>query len=516
MDMMKMFGMGSGDDGLAGRIAEALQKAGAPKFSERDQQKIDQLIQKLGVSREGTTISVPEGIPLDVAIIALTKRRDDEEKVQALTFEFHMTVPEGALALYRTLQELYGIVDPMSQMTLLGESPPEFVSVKMENGVDEMIPMGMLGVPGLEGYVCTSETWSNGIPFFKLVSRVKGKHKSQIHKIVEVMRTRTDSIYKGKAIRLEFPTEDGEATSKGDFFPEFMILQDTDREAVIFDDVTEEVLDVNLYTLITKPNLCRKLGIDTKWGVMLYGAFGVGKTLTATVCANLCKANGRTFIACSIDDLTKAYAFAARHQPAFVFCEDLDQVLQEAGQGVARNAKVSAILESLDGIEAKGVEIITLLTTNNPEIVTKAMLRHGRINAAIELKAPDAKAVRRLIHHYAAGSLSERENIDDICQQLAGRTASVVAAVVEKSRLSAVRHLEDDSSELVITSHDLKIAFDGMASHLKLLETPMPDKRSDIERAATAAASLIVSAIQPQMNGVGLPPNQRDKQHASA
>ena len=69
------------------------------------------------------------------------------------------------------------------------------------------------------------------------------------------------------------------------------------------------------------------------------------------------------------------------------------------------------ILNVIDGIESKGTEIITVLTTNNLGNITSAMLRPGRLDAIVSVRAPDAKAAQQLVRLYAGTLLAADDDL---------------------------------------------------------------------------------------------------------
>jgi transitional endoplasmic reticulum ATPase len=68
-------------------------------------------------------------------------------------------------------------------------------------------------------------------------------------------------------------------------------------------------------------------------------------------------------------------------------------------------------LNEIDGVESKGKELITILTSNHAENINQAMLRPGRLDAVLSIQAPDAFAAEKLIRLYARGLILERESL---------------------------------------------------------------------------------------------------------
>lgn len=454
---------------------------------------LNEKIRATKVEREGSKIIVPLDLPLEAAVEALKLKIAEQDKVVDLSFDFDMTVPEGALALFRTLDDLYGFVKMIGVPGFFGDEPPMIINIETGKNQIEQIPWGKFGVPGIEGYLLTDVSWKNKIPFFSLAARVPGKHKQEIQTIVDHMRARHDSVYKGKAITVNFPAMEKKPSFQ-DFFPKFMDLAPLTVNDLIFSADVQDLVDVALFTPLTTTEFCREHQISLKRGILLEGPYGVGKTLTATVTANLAEQNGWTFIHMkNVEDLPRVYAFAAKHQPAVIFCEDLDEVLEDEE---GRDAKINGILNSVDGIESKGVELITVFTTNKVENITQAMLRPGRIDTVVPVRPPDAGAVQRLVRHFAKDKLAATENLAEVGRLLAGKNAAVVREVVERSTLSAVRRQKVKGEALAITARDIEVSARGMEAHNKLLEPKPEDTREPIERGLDNLAAGVLEAAR--------------------
>lgn len=456
-------------------------------------------LQNLSIMREGNKIIVPLDMPYETVIEAMKMKIAEDEKNIDLLFDFQLMVPEGALALFRSLNDIYGFVKLMNTPGFFGPEPPTILTVQVSKDRTEMIPWGRFGVPGIKGYIETNINWLNEVPYFQLKANIPSKHKMDIQQIVDFINARHDSVYKGAAIKVKFPPL-AKKPPVTDFFPTFMDLSDVSPDQLIFSREVADIVDTTLFTPICKTEFCRANDIPLKRGILLEGPPGVGKTLTAAVVASMSQKHGWTFIQNDdVKDLPRVYKFAMHHQPAIIFCEDLDLVLKEATE---RDDIINNILNSIDGIESKNLEILLVLTTNFVGKITKASLRPGRIDAVVPVRPPDSEAVQRLIRLYAKERMAEGEDLTEAGALLAGKNAAVVREVVERSKLSAVRRLTSPDQQLTISARDIVVAALGMEAHNKLLEPEAEDKRSPIEKAAAILVDGINSArTAPALNG---------------
>jgi SpoVK/Ycf46/Vps4 family AAA+-type ATPase len=140
------------------------------------------------------------------------------------------------------------------------------------------------------------------------------------------------------------------------------------------------------------------------------------------------------------------------------------------------------------------IEVITVLTTNHVERITLAMLRPGRLDTVVSVRAPDAEAALRLVKMYAGDILDPScdFNQSNVGDSLAGQIPALIREVVERSKLAALRRSGD---QLLLTPNDIEVTALSMKNHMNLLKNPEPDERSTEElAAATIANGLIRSA----------------------
>ncbi|XP_010427609.1 PREDICTED: probable inactive ATP-dependent zinc metalloprotease FTSHI 2, chloroplastic isoform X2 [Camelina sativa] len=81
-----------------------------------------------------------------------------------------------------------------------------------------------------------------------------------------------------------------------------------------------------------------------------------------------------------------------RKAPSVVFIDELDAVGRERGLikgsgGQERDATLNQLLVSLDGFEGRG-EVITIASTNRPDILDPALVRPGRFDRKIFIPKP--------------------------------------------------------------------------------------------------------------------------------
>lgn len=464
-------------------------------------------LKDMDVVRKGKKLVVPEDVELSVAVRALTLKMEEEDQEIEVNYTLDNDVAEGMVGFLRVLEREFGFVSNTGMQTFFGKRPPEFLAIETSPGKKETIPVGRLKIPGVDGWLTPTYGFQQDRVCFRITGIIKGKHRRKVDKIVELVKEECSkrSIYKGHAIMTSFPVVE-ECSSLSDTFPTFAKLDDVTPEEVIFASDTAEQIMVSLYMPVKRTDACREHGIPLKRGILLEGPYGTGKTLTAAATATLCKEHGWTFIYLKdVTRLSQAYAFAENYQPAVIFAEDVDQILKNPD---SRDEEVNDILNALDGIDSKGMEVITVLTTNHLEKITKAMLRPGRLDTVVSVRPPDKDAAIKLVRLYAGKLLKPDADLDKAGNLLAGEIPALIREVVERSKLAALRR----EGELRLEGSDIEVTAASMKNHMTLLKPSEPDKRSDREKAAQIMADGALRAAEVQVSTSKFAEEVREKE----
>lgn len=453
-------------------------------FSQMEDHKItkktENKLKNTAIVHEGTQIVLPviNGKPLsyDEAILWLKRKKDEDEQEFAVNYEIHASPLDGAVAFQRAIAAKYGWSQGVPTPGFFGDKPPVMIGVPVGAGERINVPWGRIEIPGIEGHLTTGMA-PMPHPHFIVGGTVKKKHAENVKELVALTEKflKEESIYKGKAIRVSFDyiDEDGDV----EFYdpiqhaPQFLELDGVTDNDLIFGEEVMAAINTGLFTPIEHAGACRKYGVPLKRGVLLHGPYGTGKTLTAYVSAVKAVRHGWTFIYLSdVSDLRAALRFAAQYAPAVLFAEDIDRAV--TGD---RSTDMDAILNTLDGVDTKGAEIITVLTTNHIEDINPAMLRPGRLDTLVEVLPPDAKAAERLVSLYGRGLLEEGIDLKKIGKALNGNIPAFIREVTERSKIAAIARLGNDIEGQVLES-DLLEAAQAMKNHASLL---VPKKKSD-------------------------------------
>lgn len=147
-------------------------------------------------------------------------------------------------------------------------------------------------------------------------------------------------------------------------------------------------------------------GMRTQGGVLIHGPSGCGKTF---ISESFLKAHGIPFIRVRGPELLDKYvgaseaavrdvfARARKQRPCVLFFDEFDSLVPQRGSnhsGVTDRI-VNQFLTELDGTgDRSGVYV--LATSSRPELIDKAILRPGRVDARIELTFPGHEELREV------------------------------------------------------------------------------------------------------------------------
>jgi transitional endoplasmic reticulum ATPase len=423
------------------------------------------------VIHEGSAIKLPyvQQIPMGYreAIDTLTRKMEEDEKVIQINHSFECAPLDAAVCFVNVVTKKFGWIEQVRDNPM---RPPQTIGVPTGPHAADVvqIPFGAIKVPGVDGTILIMID-GHPVPQFAVIGKVRKKHASIIGDIVRETKDeiRTRSIYRGKAIRIGFGyiREERPYDALVDA-PKFMDLSGVAETDLIFGETVQQALNIGLFTPITHYEACRKLNIPLKRGILLHGQYGTGKTMTANVTALKAQAAGWTFIYLDdVRDLKAALRFAQQYAPAVVFAEDIDRAM--TGD---RSVSIDEILNTLDGIDSKGSELITVLTTNHIERINPAMLRMGRLDTLVEVLPPDAQAAARLVRLYSRGLLEDGASLDNIGKVLDGKIPAFIRETVERAKLAAVMRVGGSAISGRVLEVDLLNAAKAMESHDALLK----------------------------------------------
>lgn len=471
------------------------------KFTNHEGEVMDKEIQTGVVARdvdvERSTdgkIYLPQSMEIDDAILWLQRKKKEENQMVSVVEILECFPPDGAVALMRAMKAQFGWTALSTVKGMFGDEPPVMIDVETGPHDSIKVPWGQFEIPGVSGHINTAATMKDGLIVFAITGNVKQKHYHIITELAD--RTRelvaTQSIYRGKAFAIEY-NEAGEGEFGEMEAPKFLDLTSVKPSELIFSKELAKAVNDYVFTPILHPNECEKAGVPVKRGICLLGPFGTGKTLTAYVAAKHCETVERTFVYLKdVSHLAGAIRFAQQYAPAVVFAEDIDRVVTGA-----RTAQIDEILNTLDGVDSKESKVMVIMTTNNIDKVSRAILRPGRIDVALHIGPPDREAAIRLVEQYARGQLVKDIDLTEVGDMLEGHIPAVIREAVERAKLSSIGRRE---KRVQITSEDLLLAARTLVDHVAMMSEEAEDQMPVVTRFGEVMGSAFARGLRVAAN----------------
>lgn len=214
-----------------------------------------------------------------------------------------------------------------------------------------------------------------------------------------------------------------------------------DLKSLLTTDIIEPLKNKQAY---------KEYGIEPLNGLLFHGPPGCGKTFIAK---QLAAELGYTFFEIKPSDLASVYVHGTQEKigklfleaslkaPSVIFIDEVDAVMpsrDSAHMGQHYSSEVNEFLAQLTECSEKG--ILTIMATNRPDAIDKAILRTGRVDKAIYIPLPDFDTRKEMLKILLEGRpVDSGLDIDSIAMLMAHYTSSDINYMVNEAAKLALK-----------------------------------------------------------------------------
>lgn len=398
-------------------------------------------------------------------------------KMARLNYRTRCFIADGAYQLHRAIEGVFGTVTAQGQQQMSGggEGAISTIDIQLADGTRMKVPFGTISLEGLGEGSVIDIAYDEHRHELVVTGKCQVRFQALMDDIIETMREglANNSIYKGQALEISNVNE-----------PKVMDLSGIDKQLMVLSDKTEYALRP-IYARINNPERCIKKGIPLKFGALLEGGYGTGKTLLAFKLARMAVNKGWVFIYLKnpselAESIRMARTIDRSGHGCIIFTEDIDQVTRGN-----RDAAMQDILNTLDGGDTKDMNVISLFTTNHIELIEPTFLRGKRIGTIISMGDLDAKTANVFIRKsFEDGDYVIKDDLTDVCQYISENhiAPAFMAEIIEK--VKAIMVLDD---QIEVKASDLRNSVESYLDQVRLAQTKdMSESKADKFYAAFA------------------------------
>ncbi|MBI4779968.1 MAG: AAA family ATPase [Oscillatoriophycideae cyanobacterium NC_groundwater_1537_Pr4_S-0.65um_50_18] len=261
------------------------------------------------------------------------------------------------------------------------------------------------------------------------------------------------------------------------------------------------------------PQLLSKLGLEPPRGVLLVGAPGTGKTLTARTLAEDLGVNYIAIVGPEImgkyygeaeSRLRSVFEKATKAAPCIVFIDEIDSLAPDRAkvEGEVEKRVVAQLLSLMDGF-AKTKGVIVLAATNRPDHLDPALRRPGRFDREVQFRVPDRNGRLEILNIQTRLMPTDATvNLGAIADLAVGMVGADLKAVCQKAAYTALRRQVPDlqavhPETMTVTQADfLQAIREVKPSVLRSLEIESPNVSWEDIGGLEAAKQILQESVE--------------------
>lgn len=421
------------------------------------EQKVNQY--EMAMKDKFVKIMSQPGIKYADALDYIDNELKQSKKMAKINYRIRCFRNDGIYQLNQAISQVFGAVVSKEQRNPSGESSVQTVDITLADGTRVKAPYGDISLEGLGEGSSININYDSSTHDLVITGKCQFRFSSLMDDIIEVTKhnLRTNSIYKGQALEISDIND-----------PKILDLSGIDRQLMVLSKETEYALRP-IYARIMNPTMCLEKGIPLKFGALLEGGYGTGKTLLAFKLAKKAVANNWMFIYLKdpkllAEALRMSKMIDQSGHGVLIFVEDIDQVTRGN-----RDSAMQDILNTLDGGDTKDMNVITLFTTNHIELIEPTFLRGKRVGTIISMGPLDAETAEQFIRKsFEIGCYTILDDLTDVCKFI---EASHIAPAFMAEIIEKVKSMMVLANQCEVKADDIKYSVQSYLRQVELSRT---------------------------------------------
>lgn len=421
------------------------------------EQKVNQY--EMAMKDKFVKIMSQPGIKYADALDYIGNELKQSKKMAKINYRIRCFRNDGIYQLNQAISQVFGAVVSKEQRNPSGESSVQTVDITLADGTRVKAPYGDISLEGLGEGSSININYDSSTHDLVITGKCQFRFSSLMDDIIEVTKhnLRTNSIYKGQALEISDIND-----------PKILDLSGIDRQLMVLSKETEYALRP-IYARIMNPTMCLEKGIPLKFGALLEGGYGTGKTLLAFKLAKKAVANNWMFIYLKdpkllAEALRMSKIIDQSGHGVLIFVEDIDQVTRGN-----RDSAMQDILNTLDGGDTKDMNVITLFTTNHIELIEPTFLRGKRVGTIISMGPLDAETAEQFIRKsFEIGCYTILDDLTDVCKFI---EASHIAPAFMAEIIEKVKSMMVLANQCEVKADDIKYSVQSYLRQVELSRT---------------------------------------------
>ncbi|GAB1199796.1 P-loop containing nucleoside triphosphate hydrolase protein [Aspergillus pseudonomiae] len=201
------------------------------------------------------------------------------------------------------------------------------------------------------------------------------------------------------------------------------------------------------------PERMRRLNVNSKKGILLYGPPGCSKTLTVKALAteaglNFMAVKGAEILSMYVGESERAlrdiFRKARSARPSIIFFDEIDAIASKRSSTSQGGVNVlTTLLNEMDGIEELK-SVLVVAATNKPEVIDPALMRPGRLDNILYIGPPDFEARKEILNIWCRKSVVHPDvSLEELAWKTEGYSGAEIVSICETAGDAALDEEEE-------------------------------------------------------------------------